>query len=262
MSTMSGRAVLTAEWTKIRTVRSTAWTLLLTFVLCAGIGLLLSLTMRNGFSRWDVEPQKNFDPVSAGFLSLTLGQISLVAFGVLTMSAEYTSGTIRASLAAVPRRGLFYGSKVLAGTLSAFAFSLITVFVTFFVSQWALGPHGMSLGEAGVLRATLGACAYLTLMCAFAMGVAAMLRSTALSLGIMIPLLFLNSQGLGNVPKIRTVAQFLPDQAGFVMMQVVKTDQSFITHRNFGPWTALAIMVAWTAAALIGGYLVLRRRDA
>jgi ABC-2 type transport system permease protein len=133
---------------------------------------------------------------------------------------------------------------------------------TFFAAQAALGPRGTSLGEPGVLRAVLGTCAYLTLMCAFSIGVAAMLRSTALSLGIMIPLLFLNSQGLGNVPKIRTVAQFLPDQAGAVMMQVVKPDQSFVTHRDFGPWTGLAILLAWTIAALAGGYLVLHRRDA
>jgi hypothetical protein len=253
---------VTSEWTKIRTVRSTGWTLSLAFVLCVGLGSLFALLVRDQFDRMSQEARANFDPVMTGFYSLTLGQISLVAFGVLVVGAEYTSGTIRASLAAVPSRGLFYGSKVLAATMTASVFSLITVFLTFFAAQAALGPHGTSLGEPGVLRAVLGACAYLTLMCAFSMGVAAMLRSTALSLGIMIPLLFLNSQGLGNIPKIRTVAQFLPDQAGAVMMRVVEPERSFVTHRDFGPWAGLAILLAWTTTALAGGYLVLRRRDA
>jgi ABC-2 type transport system permease protein len=256
------KAALHAEWVKIRTVRSTAWTLLLTFLLCAGLGLLYGVALRGGFDRMDPEARANFDPVLAGFYSLTLGQIALVVFGVLLVSTEYTSGVIGASLTAVPRRGVFYGSKVLAGGLTALAFSLVTGFVTFFAAQAALGPHGVSLTEPGVLRAALFACVYLALMCVFAMGVAAMLRSTALSLGIMIPLLFLDSQGLGNVPKIRTVAQFLPDQVGLVMMEVVKPDRSFISYRGFGPWTALGILTLWTATAVAGGYLVLRHRDA
>jgi ABC-type transport system involved in multi-copper enzyme maturation permease subunit len=253
--------MLISEWTKIRTIRSTVWTLSLAFVICTGLAVLFGHMVGAQFDRMSQESRANFDPVMTGFYSLTLGQISLVAFGVLLVGSEYTSGTIRASLAAVPRRALFYGSKVLAGTMTASVFSVITVFVTFFAAQAALGPHGTSLGEPGVLRAVLGTCAYLTLMCAFSIGVATMLRSTALTLGIMIPLLFLNSQGLGNVPKIGKVVQFLPDQAGAAMMQVTEPDRSFLTHRDFGPWTGLAILLAWTAASLIGGYLVLRRRD-
>lgn len=262
MTTDSARAALGAEWVKIRTVRSTVWTLMLTFVLCVGLSLLFGLALRHGFGRMDRAARANFDPVAAGFYSLTIGQIALVVFGVLLVSTEYTSGMIRASLAAVPRRGMFYASKVLVATLLALVFSLVTGFTTFYTAQYALGSHGTSLGDHGVLRAVVFACVYLTLMCAFAMGVAAMLRSTALSLGIMIPLLFLDSQGLGNVPEVRTVAQFLPDQVGQVMTQVVKPDTSFIAYRPFGPWTALAILVLWTAAALIGGYVVLRHHDA
>ena len=259
---MSAAAAVRAEWVKIRTVRSTVWSLLLAFALCAGLSLLFGLTLRDGFDRMDEEARTNFDPVLAGFYSLTLGQISLVVFGVLLVTSEYSSGSIRASLTAMPRRGVFYGAKVLAGTLTALVFSLVTGFVTFFTGQTALGPHGVSLGAPGVLRATLFAAVYLTLMCVFSMGVAAMLRSTALSLGIMIPLLFLDSQGFGNVPKVRTVAQFLPDQAGLVMMRVVEPDPSFISYRGFGPWTGLGILILWTATALTAGGLLFCRRDA
>ncbi|MEV5748983.1 ABC transporter permease subunit [Actinoallomurus sp. NPDC052308] len=262
VNTVAARAALSAELIKVRTVRSTAWALALTFILSVGLGVLFCLALRQGFDRMDQRARVNFDPVAAGFYSLTLGQIPLVVFGVLCVGTEYTSGTIRASLAAVPRRGVFYGAKVLAATTSALAFSLVTVLVTFFTAQAALGPHGTALGEPGVPRAVVLACVYLTLLCAFAIGVATMLRSTALSLGIMIPLLFLDSQGLGNIPKVRTVAQFLPDQVGQVMMQAVRPDHSFVSYRPFGPWTALGILVLWAAAACAGGYLLLRRRDA
>ncbi|MEV5708995.1 ABC transporter permease subunit [Actinoallomurus sp. NPDC052274] len=253
---------MSAELIKVRTVRSTAWTLALTFILSVGLGVLFCLGIRHGFDRMDRPARANFDPVTTGLYSLTLGQIPLVVFGVLCVGTEYTSGTILASLAAVPRRGVLYGAKVLAATLPTSAFSLVTVLVTFFTTQAALGPHGTTLGEPGVLRAVVFACVYLTLLCAFAIGVATMLRSTALSLGIMIPLLFLDSQGLGYIPKVRTVAQFLPDQAGQVMMQAVRPDRSYISHRDFGPWTALGILAIWATAACVGGYLVLRRRDA
>ncbi|GAB3968212.1 ABC transporter permease subunit [Actinoallomurus acanthiterrae] len=259
---VSARAALGAEFIKIRTVRSTVWTLALTFILSVGLGVLFCLAISSRFDLMDQRARANFDPVTTGFYSLTLGQIALVVFGVLCVSTEYTSGTIRASLAAVPHRGMFYGAKVLATTALALVFSLFTVLVTFFTSQAVLGEHGTTLSEPGVLRAVVFACVYLTLLCVFAIGVATMLRSTALSLGIMIPLLFLDSQGLGNAPKIRTVLQFLPDQVGQVMMQVVKPEKSFISHRPFGPWTALGILVVWAVAACAGGHLLLRRRDA
>jgi hypothetical protein len=258
----AARAALRAELLKLRTTRSTVWTLVLTFVLSAGLALLVGLSMRSGFDRMAPDARAAFDPVLISFYGLMIGEIAVVAFGVLFLGSEYTSGMVLASLTAVPRRGVFYGAKVLAGALTAAGLSLVTGFAAFFAGQAALGPHGVSLGSAGALRATLLACVHLTLMGVFAMGVAAIARGTALPLGIMIPLLFLDSQGLGNVPGIRTVAQYLPDQVGFVMMRTVRPDRSSVGYRGFGPWTGLGVLLLWTAAAVVGGYLVLRRRDA
>ncbi|GAA2108750.1 ABC transporter permease subunit [Actinomadura alba] len=254
-------AVSHAEWIKMRTVRSTVWALLLTPLVSVGLGWLVARGLRSGFENGTAEWRGSFDPVHWGFYSLTLGQLAIVVFGVLLVGGEYGSGTIRASLAVVPRRGALYWAKVLAGTSAAFACALVTAFVTFFVAQAAFGPYGVSLGAGGALRATVGACLYLTLMCAFAIGVAAMLRSSAAALGILMPLLFLGSQGLGNVPKVKVVLQYLPDQAGFVITQVIPPDDPRFA-RDYGPWGGLAVLVAWVVVALIGGYLVLRRRDA
>jgi ABC-2 type transport system permease protein len=249
------RAVFISELTKIRTVRSTAWTLLLTLVVSAGLAYLVGASFRGATRR------ENFDPLFSTFYSLTLGQLALVLFGVLVMSGEYTSG-IRASLTAVPGRGLYFAGKVLACALPAFCASLVTVPATFFSAQAGLGTYGTSLGADGAAAAAIGACVNLTLICVFAMGVAAMLRSSTLSLAILLPVFFLGSQGLGNIPGLRTVTQYLPDQVGMVIMHLAGPQEDPRWARDYGPWTGLGLLVLWTAAALIGGFLVLRRRDA
>lgn len=87
-------------------------------------------------------------------------------------------------------------------------------------------------------------------------------RSWVCSLGILLPLLFLGSQGLGNIPKLKTVAQYLPDQAGKVTMHLTGPPGDPRFGHDYGPWTGLGILALWTTAALLGGYLTLRRRDA
>lgn len=254
--TLSG-AVLRSEWTKARTLRSTPWLLLATFVITVGSDVAFAFAIRNSFDRMPFEDQQNFDPVYSGFIGLSFGQIVLLAYGVLLVTSEYTSGTILPSLAAVPGRGAFYLAKWLSGTLAALAVSVVTVYLSFFLGQWALGPHGTTITDSGVLRATVGGCLYMTLVCSFAMGVAAMLRSSVTSLVILIPLFFFVSPMLNNISALQPVAQFLPDQAAMRMIEVVPNDESALE-----PGTGFLVMLAWNVATLLGGYLVLRRRDA
>jgi ABC-2 type transport system permease protein len=245
--------VLLAEWTKIRTVRSTAVTLLLTVALSAGLAWVAGLSFRASFAALTPAQRHAYDPLFATFYSLTVGQLALVAFGVLAIGSEYRSGTIRLSLAAVPRRGQFYGGKVVAVTLVA---------VTFLTAQAALGPHGTSLGAPGSAQAAVGACLYLTLICLLGLGLTTLLRSSASALGILVPVLFLDGQGLGNVPRLNAVLRYFPDQAGTVIMHLAAPPGHGRFSRPYGPWAGLAIMLAWTAAALLLGYLRLARADA
>jgi ABC-type transport system involved in multi-copper enzyme maturation permease subunit len=253
---------LLSELTKIRTVLATGVTLPLTFVISVGLGLLVGLSFRYTFADLPPDQQQRFDPLFATFYSLTLGQLTLVVFATLVVTSEYSSGTIRASLAAVPRRWLFYLGKLLAGGLVLATVSVLTVLVTFFTAQAALGSHRTSLRSSGVPEAIVGACLYLTLIGLFAMGTATMLRGPVPSLAILLPLLFLSSQGIGNVPKLKTVVQYLPDEAGLVIMHITGPPGDPRFGRDYGPWTGLGITALWTVAALIGGYLTLRRRDA
>ncbi|MDK1474864.1 ABC transporter permease subunit [Streptomyces sp. 549] len=250
--------VLQSEWTKVRTIQSTIWTLVAAFGVTVGLGMLLSLLISVSFDELPREQQVTFDATATSFSGMILGQLAVIAFGVLVVSSEYSTGMIRASLGAVPQRGTLMATKTVVATALVFVVGVITAFTSFLVSQPILGDRGTSLGEPNVLRAVFGAALFMTLMALFSMGVAWMLRSPLLSLGILMPFFFLISTILGSIETTRKVAQFLPDQAGYLMMMVVDDN----VDRPYGTVGGLLIMVAWTAAALIGGYVVLKRRDA
>ncbi|MEW2544990.1 ABC transporter permease subunit [Streptomyces sp. NPDC047002] len=245
-------AVLQSEWTKIRTVSSTTWTLALAFAATAGIGAVAASL---------INPGRNFDPTLISFSGMSLGQLAMVVFGVLAVGSEYSSGMIRTSLAAVPRRARFLYGKIFVAGLLALVVGLVTGFITFFLGQALLGNAGTDLGAPGVLRAVVGSGLYMCLIAVFSMGVTAMLRSSMLSLGILMPFFFLVSNILAAVPKAKDVARYFPDQAGSKILQVVP-DAAGGSDVPYGPWAGFGIMAAWVVAALIGGYVVLRRRDA
>jgi ABC-2 type transport system permease protein len=245
------------EMSKARTVRSTVWSLILCFCVSVAIALLFGWVLRGAYDDMSPEGRAGFDPVASGYNGLRLGMIALVVFGVMLVSSEFSTGTIRSSLAAVPIRGRFYAAKIITGTAMALVVSVITTFVTFFAAQTAIGTaHNASITDKGALPATMGAILYMTLLCTFSMGVAAVLRSTALSLGILVPFFFMLSEILNNLPGVQQVAQFLPDAAGQIMMRGDPPENTILNG-----WTGLGVLTLWTVVALFAGYAGLRRRD-
>lgn len=256
---MAATQVVRSEWTKIRSVASTVWTLSLAAVVTVALGVLISLLSKNEFDNLSTKDQLSFDPTFISFAGMSLGQLAMIVFGVLVVSNEYSTGMIRTSLAAVPQRGTFLFSKIAVATGLAFVVALATSFVAFFLGQAMLGSHRASIGDPGVLRAVIGGGLYMTLIALFSMGVATMLRSPMLSLGILMPFFFLISAILGNVDATKKVGQYLPDQAGSKIMQVVTPIDDDVPY---GPWGGLGIMVLWVLVAVAGGYVLLKKRDA
>ncbi|NEC64582.1 ABC transporter permease subunit [Streptomyces sp. SID9727] len=254
-------AVLTSEWTKIRTVSSTTWTLISAFLVTVAMGAAVSALMNSQFDDLEEAQRLTFDPTLFSFSGMVLGQLAMVVFGVLVVGTEYSSGMIRTSLAAVPQRATFLFSKMLVAGVLALVVGLVTSFAAFFLGQALLGDHGTDIGADNVLRAVVGGGLYMGLIALFSMGVAAMLRSSMLSLGILMPFFFLVSQILSAVPGAKKVALYFPDQAGSKIMQVVPNAMDS-DPGPYGPWAGLLIMVAWVAAAVLGGFLVLKKRDA
>ncbi|MCX5601434.1 MULTISPECIES: ABC transporter permease [Streptomyces phaeochromogenes group] len=256
---MAATQVVRSEWTKIRSVASTVWTLSLAAVVTVALGVLISLLSKNEFDDLSTKDRLSFDPTFISFAGMSLGQLAMIVFGVLVVSNEYSTGMIRTSLAAVPQRGTFLFSKIAVATGLAFVVALATSFVAFFLGQAMLGSHRASIGDPGVLRAVIGGGLYMTLIALFSMGVATMLRSPMLSLGILMPFFFLISAILGNVDATKKFGQYLPDQAGSKIMQVVTPIDDDVPY---GPWGGLGIMVLWVLVAVVGGYVLLKKRDA
>jgi ABC-2 type transport system permease protein len=250
-------AVLLSEWTKVRTVRSTIITLLITFVVTVGLGVGICAITSAQWHTMSASDRLTFDPTSTSFAGISLGQLSLIVFAVLVVGNEYSTGMIRATLAAVPRRRTLLLAKAAVVLALVLPVALATSFVSFFLGQALLGSHGTSIGAPHVLRAVLAMAVYMTLLALLSLGVSFMLRKPVASLGLLMPFFFLIAPILGAVPKVKTVAQYFPDNAGTQMVRV-------IAEKNppFGPLEGFFIVLAWAAACLLGGYLLLRQRDA
>jgi ABC-2 type transport system permease protein len=200
---MAATQVIRSEWTKIRSVASTVWTLSLAVVVTIGLGMLISALSKSQFDDMSAKDKLSFDPTFISFAGMSLGQLAMIVFGVLVVSNEYSTGMIRTSLAAVPQRGAFYASKVAVAGALALVVGMATAFVVFFLGQALLGSHRAHIGDPGVLRAVIGVGLYSTLLVLLCVGAATMLRSPMLGLGILMPFFFLVSPILGNVPKVK-----------------------------------------------------------
>ncbi|MEV6941131.1 ABC transporter permease [Streptomyces sp. NPDC051172] len=243
------------EWSKVRTLRSMSWSLVLCIVLSLAFAVLTGVVVQHQYAHKPAP--SSFDPISAGFSGLRLGLVGLVVFGVLVVTSEYSSGTIRSSLAAVPRRGVFYAAKMLTGGLTALAVSSAAAVTSFLLAQATMGDESVSITDGGVLPALIGAVLYTTMLCLFSMGVAVLLRSSAITMGILVPLFFTVSTILTNIPGVGKVAQFLPDQAGGLVLYR-HAPEGYVLNA----WSGLAVLAVWTACSAAAGYLALRRRDA
>jgi ABC-2 type transport system permease protein len=250
-------AVLLSEWTKVKTVRSTLVTLLLAFVVTAALGAVICLVTNSQWNTLSDKDKLTFDATSTSFSGIFLGQLAVIVFAVLVVGNEYSSGMIRVTLAAVPKRPSLLLAKAAAVLGLVLPVALATSFVTFFLGQALLGDHGTSLGDTHVLRAVLGMAIYMTFIALFSLGVGFMLRKPVLSLGLLMPFFFLISPILANIPKVKTVARYFPDSAGSQMVHVVG-DSSV----PYGPLAGFFICLAWVVVALAGGYAVFKYRDA
>lgn len=246
-------SAVAAEWVKVRSVRSTWLTLAGFAAVSIGLGYMTGGSFANA--------DRQNDMLAANFLGLLLGQLVLIMFAVANVGSEYSTGTIGPSLAAVPSRGRFLAAKMTVVGLTVAVAALVVELTTFAVVQQRLGERGSSPTEWTTIEALLGGWMHLTLLSLFAAAVTAMLRSTVTALSVLLPVLFLSSQGLGNVEAVRPVAQYLPDQVGMVIMHItVPGDPQF--GRDYGAWTGIGILVLWTAAALIGAWASARGKDA
>lgn len=249
-------AVLRSEWTKLRSVRSTWWTLGLGFAISVGLGAMGGVSVRIALAEHSTNVRSDFSAADTGFYGVSYGLLSLVVFAVLAVTAEYRSGMIRGSLSVVPRRAVFAAAKLTAMGGAVLLVSAVTGFVTFVATEAALDGYGAPLSTPGLAAAMIGATLYPTLICVFSAAIAMLLRGSALTLAILIPLLMIVPVVFANTPGLKPLAQYLPSQAGTQMMLLVKQGTSTLT-----PAQGLLVLAAWTVAATAAGVMALRARD-
>ena len=254
-----------AEWTKIRSVRSTVWTLVLFVIITVGLTALLTWLV---VSHWNSAraPGRNAtivaDPV--GFIfgaGIGLGQLTICVLGVLVISTEYSTGVIRASLLAVPRRLPMLAAKAVVFAILIVILAEIVVFGSFFVGSAILHSHvHVALSDPGVTRAVVGAGLYLTVLGLFAIGVGGLIRHTAGGVSAVI----------GIVLVLPIITGFLPDNTWYnhINAYVLSNAGTLVGHTVpasgdlLTAWQGFGVECIWAAVALIGAAVLLKRRDA
>jgi ABC-type transport system involved in multi-copper enzyme maturation permease subunit len=250
--------LLKSEWIKLRTVRSTMWTLGVTILLGIGVSIVAAAYTRGHWPSMSPSARAAFDPVSASLRGWYVGQFIIGTLGVLVMSAEYATGTIRATLTAAPQRLLVLVAKVLVFGTVAFVVAEIVSFGAFFIGQAVLSAPAThaTLATPGALRAVTGSGLFAATLSLFALGLATIIRYTAGAISVFAGILLVLPVIVSALPNSLPdhIQAYLPERIGtnLVAPQIVPG--------SFSPWAGLAIFCGYTLATLaIGGALLLRR---
>lgn len=255
------RAALRSEWTKMRTVRSTVWSLLVTVAIIVGLGALFCAAR---VSRWDhLDPGelRNFDPAGFSMNGIFLAQLAVGVLGVLVMSSEYATGQIRATLGAIPQRGVVLAAKTVVFGAVILVVGFVACLGAFAIGQaiFTAKHAGVSLGDPGVTRAVTGGALYLAAVGLLGLGLAAILRRTAGAIATLVGLLLVVPILVNFLPSPWNddIAKYLPGEAGGAIFHVVQRSSTALS-----PWAGFAVLCAYAAVALLAGAVLLDRRDA
>jgi ABC-2 type transport system permease protein len=255
--------LLRSEWTKIRSLRSTVAALVLLVVTTIGFtALFVGLTVAQ-WNDLDQIQQATYqlDPtrliLGAGF---QVSQLAVCVLGVLVISSEYSSGTIRASLLAVPQRTPMLLAKAAVFAVVVFVVGEIAAFAAFAVGAPILNSKvPVGIGDPGVLNALLGAGLYGAVLGVFSIAIGAIVRHTAGGITgiiafvlVLAPLTQLIPGSIGD-----HVFAYLPTSAGQLMVNARQGPDDLLT-----PWQGFGVMCLWTTALMLVANYLLRRRDA
>lgn len=263
--------VIRSEWIKLRTLRSTFWTLISAVVLVVGIAALVAVAIPDksvlvgqvpAGQRAAIEAQSSAFATSAATAGLTFASLVIAVLGVLVISGEFSTGQIRSSFTAVPRRFPVFAAKTLVLFVVAFLVGLVSSAASWAVAIPILNGKGYAgdLLSSDTLWAILGAGAYLGLVAVFALGVGAILKSTAggiagaLGVLLVLPIIASLISGLTRTQWVADAQHYLISNAGQGLAGVANGD--------IEPWANVVTVLVWAAVAFVGGALLLQRRDA
>jgi ABC-2 type transport system permease protein len=254
---------LHAEWTKVRTVAGPGALLLAAVVLTAAVGVISANAVSCPGRTCQIDPAK------VSLTGIYLGQAVVAIVAVTAVSGEYSTGMIRLTLVATPGRWRVLAAKAAVTGAATLAAGAVAVLASVLAGGVLLARHGiapaqgyeaLSLGQGAVLRAAAGSVLYLTLVALLGLGVAAMIRDSAVAIGTVLGLLYLFpilASVAGSPTWQRHLDQISPMTAGLYIQATTNLRALPLT-----PWQGLGVLAAWAAGAMLAGGLLLRFRDA
>jgi ABC-2 type transport system permease protein len=255
------RRVARSEWTKLWSLRSTRWSLLAAVVSMIAIGLLVSAVQMSRWSSLSPHDRSTFDAIDVGVGGYHLAQLAVGVLGVLVISGEYSTGMIRSSLMAVPKRLPVLWAKLGVFSAVTFVLMLAAAFVSFFAVQAIVTSNhaDRSLGDPHALRAVIGTALFLTVLGALGVGLGALVRNTAGGIAAFAGLLFV-LPGITALLPAKTgdaITPYLPLNAGTTV-----ATSTYDNPHHLATWTGFAVFCGYTAVIVVLAAVGLARRDA
>lgn len=248
-----------AEWIKFRTVRSSYITLAVAVVLAVGIGALIAWGAASHYAT-DAGTRARWDPTGVSLSGLAFAQLAFAVLGVMMVAGEYSSGMVRTSLAAVPRRWRWLAGKCVVYTAATLVVGEIISFLAFLIGQPIIGrwAPNAALGDPGVTRAVIGGGLYLAAIALVAIAVGALLRNTAAGIAVMVAFVFVLPAVSNALPTSwrHPVQEYWPSQAGSQVTMVVQE------AHTLSPWAGFGLFLGFTAVVLAVAFYLLNLRDA
>jgi ABC-2 type transport system permease protein len=255
--------VVHAEWTKLRTLPGTFWLVLGIAVLTMAVSAAASASVTCPAA------DCGQDPAKVSLTGIEFGQAVVAILAVLAISGEYSTGMVRVTFAAMPRRtsvlaakaALVSGLTLLAATVAVLGSVLVGRLVM--PGNGFTAAHGyaaLSLADGSVLRAAAGSALYLALIALLSLGLATLVRDSATAIGLVLGLLYLApiiGQAVSDPTWHDRIERYAPMNAGLAI-QATRD----LGSQPIGPWEGLGVLAAWAAGALLVGGTVLRLRDA
>jgi hypothetical protein len=254
--------VLVSEWTKLRSVRSTGWSLLVGFLLTILFPVLFALVTATHWAHMSPRDQADRHPLDIALAGVNVAQLAIAVLGVLVITAEYSTGMIRASFTAVPKRLPVLWAKTVVFALTGFLVTLPAVLIAFWASQAILHGHHIaqleiSFSHPGVARSVIGGAVYVMLTGILALTIGAIVRNTAGGIATFAGIYFVIPPLMNILPSSwnNAISPYLPSEAGRQLFSLTQD-----TH-SLSPLAGGLLLVGYCALGLAIAAALLVRRD-
>jgi ABC-type transport system involved in multi-copper enzyme maturation permease subunit len=252
--------VILSEWTKLHSLRSTRWSLVVAVILTIGLPAIFAAVTSSHWGHMSPHDRADRHPLDIALAGVNLSQLAFGVLGVLVITGEYSTGMIRASFTAVPKRLPVLWAKIIVFAVVSFVLALPSVLIAFWVSQAILDKHHIlqtSLSAHGILRSVVGGALYVTLFGVFAMALGAIVRNTAGGIAGLVAIFFVIPPLLNVFPTSwqNAINPWIPNSAFRSIFQ--------LTHgsHSLSPAGGLAVSLGYVAFTIAVAAVLLVRRD-